>query len=90
MNFFCTAENSSGRVSLPGLLRFITGSSRVPPMGLNFPIDLFYQPDDKKNIFPQTQACFSKIMIPVCHDSKEEFFFAMTKALEYCGGYGNV
>ena len=59
-------------------------------MGLAYPIELDYQPDEKTMFLPQAQACFSKIMLPVCHETKEDFFSAMTKALEYCGGYGNI
>jgi hypothetical protein len=72
------------------VLKFITGLSTVPPFGLQYPIEILYQPHSSSAIFPKAQACFSKLLLPVIHKTKDEFFAAFTKALEYGAGYGNV
>lgn len=79
----------NGEVSLPGLLKFITGLSVVPPMGMNNPITIQYQLNDKTAFLPRAQACFSYLILPVCHENRDDFFDAMIKGLEFGGGYGN-
>lgn len=87
---FLLAGKATLRVSPSTVLKFITGLSTVPPFGLRYPIQISYQPYSSTDIFPKAQACFSKLMLPVVHKTKEEFFSAFRKALEYGGGYGNV
>ena len=88
--FFAVIGNCGHQyLSLPRLLRFTTGGSRVPVTGLKHPIELMYQPDTPEAKLPKAQACFSKLLLPVCHSSKEDFFCSMSKALELCGAYGN-
>lgn len=77
-------------VSLPGLLRYITGSSAIPPIGLSIPIQVCYQRCDNSAIYPKTQSCFNKLLLPVIHKSQESFNEAFKKALEYGAGYGSI
>lgn len=67
--FFCIEEKA--HVSLSSLLRYITGSSSIPPLQTSSLIRITYQLDD--NIFPKAQACFSKLILPVVHKNKESF-----------------
>ncbi len=83
-------KGKSNSPDLPFLLRFVTGLSTIPPLGLQCPIEILYQSDVKNLFFPKTQACFSILMLPVTHTTKEEFFSAFMKTLEMCGDYGNA
>ena len=74
-------------VSLPSLLRFITGTSSIPPMGLKKPIECRYHPD-KEKAFPYFAACMNRAVLPICYKGKEEFFIAFKTALEFGGGFG--
>lgn len=82
-------ENTSF-VSVPALLRYITGSSTIPPLGLSTPIRVSYQYNENSTIFPKAQACFSKLYLPVTHEDQDSFNVAFKKALEYGAGYGNI
>ena len=82
-------EHDLGRyVSLPSLLRFITGTSSIPPMGLKKPLQCQYHPS-KEKCLPNSSACSNKITLPICHQRKEQFFAALKKALEFGGGFGS-
>ena len=60
-------EHDLGRyVSLPSLLRFITGTSSIPPMGLKKPLQCQYHPN-KEKCLPNSSACSNKITLPICH-----------------------
>lgn len=74
--------------TLRTLLKFVTGLSAIPPMGLENAIELSYLPQDIKEIFPKAQACFSKLYLPTIHNCKEEFQDAFHKALLFGFGYG--
>ena len=95
-HIFCTGksppdqEYRPGDVTLPGLLRFTTGTSTIPPMGLHAPIELIYQPALKTAELPKSQACFCTLMLPVIHKTQESFFDSFEKALKFGGGYGNA
>ena len=73
-------------VSLPLLLRFITGASHIPPMGLKGKIELRYQLEDK--VLPYFAACTHQVSLPIRHQTKEKFFDAFKTALEFGGGFG--
>lgn len=78
-------------VRLSSLLHFITGESAIPPMGLQHPIEIQYQPSINTAIFLGSQACYSKVFLPVIHKTKEEFFGACIKSLKFGGhSYGNA
>lgn len=63
----------------------------IPPMGLHHPIDVQFHPAHKTAIFLGAQACYSKVFLPVVHESKEEFFAACFKSLSFGGhSYGNA
>lgn len=76
---------------LSTLLHFITGESAIPPMGLKHPIELLYHPPMKNAIFMGAQACYAKVILPVVHESKQDFFAACIKSLKLGGhSYGNA
>ena len=81
---------ASDEISLAGLLRFCTGESCVPPMGLEHPLEFEYQPNGETAIFLKAQACFSRIFLPVVHDTREKFFEACIKSLQFGSGYGSA
>ena len=81
---------ASNKVSLAGLLRFCTGESCIPPMGLEYPLEFEYQSDSETAIFLKAQACFSKVFLPVVHDTREKFFESCIKSLEFGSGYGSA
>ena len=74
---------------LTHLLRFITGESDIPPMGLNYPIEILYLPPSPTASLPCAQCCFSKLYLPVIYNTKDAFIQAMLKALQFGGGFGN-
>jgi len=74
---------------LETLLRFVTAESSIPPMGLSMPIEIDYLPNNPEFTLPTAKTCFSKLFLPVVHDTKEAFFSAFIKALEFgSAGYG--
>ena len=83
-------EEERPHVSLSSLLRYITGSSSIPPLGFSSLIRITYQINDEDAIYPTAQACFSRLSLPVVHKSQHSFNAAFIKALEYGGGYGNI
>lgn len=85
----CIGEHNLGRdVSLASLLRFITGTSTIPPMGLRIPIEIAYYHPQSGKVLPGAAVCSHKIFLPTCHFSKPEFFTAFRKAIEFGGGFG--
>ena len=75
--------------SLSALLRFITGTSSVPPMGLKTPIELCYFTQSSGRRLPGSSACANKVFLPTCHCSKDDFFADFIKAIEFGGtGFG--
>ena len=78
-------------IRLSSLLHFITGESAIPPMGLEHPIEVQYHLAVETVIFLGAQACYSKVILPVIHNTKEEFFTACIKSLKFGGhSYGNA
>ena len=75
---------------LNSLLKFVTGLSTVPPMGLACPVELCYLQQDDKLILPKAQVCFSKLYLPTVHKTQDEFNQAFLKALQFGVGYGNA
>lgn len=88
--FIAYLEGEGTDLSLPMLLRFITGSSSVPPLGLQCPIVLSYLPSLENAVLPTAQACFSRLMLPVVHACKDAFFTSFVTALQYGDSYGSV
>ena len=78
-------------VGLSSLLHYITGESSIPPMGLKNPIEVDYHPATETAILLGAQACYSKVILPVVHKRREEFFSACIKSLKLGGrSYGNM
>ena len=75
-------------VSLSSLLKFITGTSSVPPMGLTTPIQLAYYSKSSGKRLPGAAVCSNKLFLPTSHDNKEDFFSDMVKGIEFGGGFG--
>ena len=74
----CTMHNThtrTGSVTLDTVLKFITGQSKVPPLGLVHKIKLEY--DDK--LLPTAECCFCIIKLNV--KSSHEQVECCTKAL---------
>jgi hypothetical protein len=69
-------------VSLPSLLKFITGMYTIPPIG-KVSIEVNYT----SNELPTTFACFNTIYLPY-KNSKQEFFSAFEVALNFGSGFG--
>ena len=77
-------------MSLSSLLRFITGVSVIPPMGLSNPIEIGYYSNTAKNTLPGAAVCSNKVFLPVCHMTEQDFFLAFKKALEFGSGFGRI
>lgn len=75
-------------VSLASLLRFITGTSTVPPMGLKIPIEIFYYSQSSGNTLPGAAVCSHRVFLPICHSNKHDFFADFRKGLEFGSGFG--
>ena len=75
------------QVCLPSLLRFITGMSSIPPMGVKFSIEILYHVNDD-NVLPSASACTHKLFLPVCHCSEDAFFSSFKTALEFGSSFG--
>ena len=57
-------------VTLPRLLKFVTGQSRIPPRGLTHKIRLRYHRGS--NRLPTAECCFHILHLPVVHISFED------------------
>ncbi len=75
-------------VSLSSLLKFITGTSSIPPMGLSNPIQLSYYSKSSGKRLPGSAACVNKLFLPTLHSEKEDFFSDLVKGIEFGGGFG--
>ena len=75
-------------MSLASLLRFITGTSTVSPMGLTIPIEISYYSQSSGNTLPGAAVCSHRVFLPICHSNKREFFADVRKALEFGSGFG--
>ena len=53
-------HNLGNQDCLPSLLRFITGMSSIPPVGVKFSIEILYHVNDD-NILPSASACTHKL-----------------------------
>ena len=78
---------SPDMATLPQILNFITGCSACPPLGFKLPIQIkFLSANTAASSFPEVEACFNTIRLPVMK-KKEEFFEKMDKAVLYSFGY---
>ena len=83
---FCITLLDREQINLDSLLRFVTGLSSIPPMGLSNKISFGFI----KEAFPKSQACFCKLQLPTIHSSYDNFRNAFMTALKFGAGYGNV
>ena len=88
--FLHIGEDKTQYVSISSLLRYTTGLSSFPPLlNKSSTIKITYQLKED-SAYPKAQVCFSKLMLPVVHNSQKSFNEAFIKALELGGGYGNI
>ena len=75
-------------LSLSELLHFIVGQSTLPPFGLSISVE--YHPKSPTFAYLGAQVCFQKVILPVIHDNREDFFSACIASLAFGGhSYGN-
>ena len=53
---------------------FTTLLFSIPPTGLKNPIEVDYHPATETATFLGAQAYYSKVILPVVHERREEFF----------------
>ena len=85
--FFLTVVIPTGesQPSLGQLMRFITGVSSVPPLGLHPLIRV--KLDSASAQLPTTESCFNTIHLPMGIHQKQQFFEAMNRGILYSGSY---
>ena len=88
--FIDAKQTAPGGVSIATLLRFVTGMSTVPPLGLERPIQIVFLPPQKEEQYPKVTVCYCKLSLPVIHETFSDFKVAFTTALTYGDGYGRV
>lgn len=79
--------HAEGRASLPQLLKFCTGLTCVPPMGLADPISVSFLRNQPNLILPKADACFAVIKLPTAHSTREMFFNKMDMGILYSLNY---
>ena len=89
INLYTSCLESSEPLNLGDLLRFITGVSAVPPMGLTNNIKIDFLEESPSNTLPKAQACFYRLSLPVVHSSFESFRKGFMTALNFGGSYGS-
>ena len=77
---------------LHGLLQFITGFKRVPPLGLPHDICLKYlSEEDESATLPKSIACLCILNLPTVHSSKAKFDNSLMLAIDCeSQGFGSV
>ena len=77
-------------VSLRRLLRFVTGLSSIPPLGLNKPVKIDFLPPDEGQPYPKAVVCYFTLSLPIIHPTFSAFKTAFITALQYGDGYGQL
>ena len=77
-------EGSSG---LQRFLYFMTGLSKIPPLGLEKNIDIEFDMSSKL-FFAKT--CGSVLRVPASHQNFETFYEKILKACDHNSGFGSV
>ena len=80
--------NESDTPQLEALLKFATSHSMVTSLAdINIKLELL----DPEKVLLEAQACFSKLFLPIAHESYDEFKIFVNKSLDFGSeGYGNL
>lgn len=86
----CSVEGDDREVilSLEDILTFVTGASRVPPMGFDNPPQIIFSHEDAH--YPTTSTCVPSITIPQSMREMSVFVSRMTEAIVGAIGFGKV
>ena len=77
-------------LTLGGLLAFVTGADRVPPMDFDAAPQLLFSHDPKFRL-PVSSTCAPSLTLPTSHiSSYEDFRGVMVRALVEGFGFGNI
>ena len=69
------------------LLKFITGTDRVPPSGMMFKMKLLIKKCDDIDRLPSALTCISQLLLPP-YPSKEIMESKLYYAIQYFEGFG--
>ena len=70
------------------LLKFVSATMSVPPLGLKRLISIEFLPDD--TALPDADTCFFILKLPIKHEDFEEFSKNMMVALKFaCCAFGD-
>lgn len=68
------------------LLRFITGTSKIPLDGFDPPFNITYSPDKDPQSLPEAHTCFNQVVLPQYADSetlRQKLIFAINNAVGF-------
>ena len=79
------SDDGSLKMSLEDILQFVTGTTRIPPMGFDKNPEIEFHNDT----LPSASTCLLKLYLPFA-DSSREFKRKVTFAIFNSIGFGNI
>jgi len=80
-------EEEEGSSGLQRFLHFMTGLSKIPPLGLEKNIDIEFDMSSK-SFFAET--CGTVLRVPASHQNFETFYGKILEACDHNSGFGSV
>ena len=79
--------HGDGKATIEQVLKFCTGLSSVPPMGLPEPISVRFLSSHRSSVLPKADSCFGVIKLPVIHTTQQAFYENMDIGITYSLNY---
>ena len=89
-DFLQDVEEKAVGITFSDILFFVSGVREVPPGGIELHVDFLHAPEQhgSKSRFPKANACACELMLPVVHQTYDEFKKDVTFAFLNTRGYG--
>lgn len=89
-DFLQDVEEKTVELTFRDILFFVSGVREVPPGGIELHIGFLHAPEQcgEKSKFPKANACSCQLLLPVVHDTYDDFKKDVTFAFTNTRGYG--
>ena len=89
-DFLQDVEEKAVGITFSDILFFVSGVREIPPGGIELHVDFLHAPEQHggKSRFPKANACACELMLPVVHQTYDEFKKDATFAFLNTRGYG--
>ena len=89
-DFLQDVEEKAVDITFSDILFFVSGVREVPPGGIELHVGFLHAPEQRggKSKFPKANACACELLLPVVHQTYDEFKNDMTYAFVNTRGYG--